>query len=86
MRMGRYAGIFFVLYFLAINWPVLAWIESYSAPRDMIWIGPFPFHYFWILLWSLAAFVVLALTGCTVARRIADRVAKFEHRLDQGDE
>lgn len=85
MRMGVVGGVFLLLYFIAINWPVMAWIERKSVPPEMIWIGPLPLQYFWVLIWSLGALVVLVLMALTVGRAIADRVEKFEHTLGRDE-
>lgn len=85
MRMGVFGGAFLLLYFIAINWPVMAWIERISVPPEMVWIGPLPLQYFWVLIWSLGAVVVLVLMGLTIGREIADRVEKFEHALGRDE-
>lgn len=83
--MRVFASAFLFLYFIAVNWPVLAWIEQHSLPPDMIWVGPLPLQYAWVLIWSLGAVVVLVAMALTLARRIAQRVAAFEHTLGRKD-
>jgi len=85
MRSRVAAAVFFLCYFAAMNWPVLAWIERRSVPPEVIWIGPFPLQYFWVLVWSLGAFLALVLLGLTVARDVGARAAGLERTRGEVD-
>jgi hypothetical protein len=81
---GKLLALSWVAFVLAMNWPVLAWVQGVatSTPR-LVWVGPLPFHYFWVIAWSLAAFTVLVTMGCTVARELARRAEALEGRPER---